>query len=180
MVATMNPLLSRHKNGPRFVTDRIFNRVLTIPAAIDKGMLRSGSWPKMYLTDPPCICVHFEIVYSCLNDTSVETVLIVRRNVLNPVGVTFATLQRALRMTGTVEIHEQRGAVKRLSPQEKIGTTIEAELKTLAQNGIVLSLDADRSNLELCRGAIPKTEEFEEMKREGRVVGKVRKAPCIF
>jgi len=134
---------------------------------LDKRILESKPWPQVYLTDPPCTCVHIEIEYAEKLRTD-GPVLSVRRHVRDPAGVTLRALYDAMHAKGLVAAE---GMYR--SPWEELrvvpDTTIREQLQNLDRKGLKLSLIREGTTVNFCHLCLPTDAEFEEMRRNGRV-----------
>ncbi|KAM0703186.1 hypothetical protein Q7P35_009124 [Cladosporium inversicolor] len=174
LVARVNPLLKLEgrKKMDMLVKKMVLPREVVLDSAIlDKRILDSKAWPHMYLTDPPCACVHIDVDYA---DTSLIgcTVLRARRCVYDPAGVTFGAIHDALHEKGPDAIYERRKHAQVDSEMcIEHETTIREQLQILEREGFRLSVTERLSVVEFCHLTTPSEAEFEEMGRTGRVEG---------
>jgi hypothetical protein len=143
-------------------------------AFLDKRILESNAWPHMYLTDPPCACVHIDADYA--DDSSYGcSVLRARRCVYDPAGVTFGAIYNALHERGPVAIYRRRKYAMTDTENKFLPeTTIREQLKILEGKGFQPSLTEQFSIVEFFHLTVPSEDEFEEMSRTGRVKGAER------
>jgi hypothetical protein len=139
-------------------------------AALDERILKPNPRPNMYLTDPPCTCVHVDVdYYDALRGSEI---LKIRRRVYSSAGVTFGAIFEALHAKGPVAVYLKWSDVWTnrdlyISPE----TTIRQQLEFQERDGYHLALIEQNSRVEFCHLAFPREEEFEEMSRTGRVEG---------
>lgn len=173
IVSRLNPLLKREfcQTTDLLARRMVLPREFLDSAFLGKRILESKAWPHMYLTDPPCTCVHIDVDYA---DTShfYCPVLRARRCVYDPAGVTFGAIHDALQEKGPVAIYERRKYAQgdcelRLEHE----TTVRERLEILEQDGFRPSITEKLSVVEFCHLITPSEAEFEEMNRTGSVEG---------
>jgi hypothetical protein len=170
LVARINPLLKLQRREGEDIEDILRPRD-TLPSAIlNKRILEANARPHMYLTDPPCTCVHIDVDYD--DEVKASEVLRVRRRVCDPAGVTFGAIYEALHAKGPVALYEGRNNTwydheLYISPE----TTIRQQLEFQERDGYHLVLTERHSIVEFCHLRLPSEGDFEETNRTGRVVG---------
>lgn len=172
-VAHLNPLLRirRLEDDPIFIDDVSNTEKSSACAILDKRILESNARPHMYLTDPPCTCVHIDVEYG---GTTVRhcQVLRVRRSVYDPAGVTFGAIHKAPHEKGLVAVYERDKFVWfRYESIIEQHTTLRKQIQNLEQEGGHVSLAEEISTIEFCHFCIPSEADFEDISRSGRVKG---------
>lgn len=173
LVARVNPILKLEgrKKMDMLIKRMVLPREDLDSALLDKRILGSKAWPHMYLTDPPCACVHIDVDYAATSLIGC-TVLRVRRCVYDPAGVTFGAIHDALHEKGPVAIYERRKYAQGDSEMcIEHETTIHEQLQILEREGFRLSVTEPLSVVEFCHLTTPSEAEFEEMDCTGRVEG---------
>ena len=173
LVARINPLLRLYRPEGRdmYIEDVLQAKDTLSSAVLDKRILELNLQPHMYLTDPPCTCVHIDVIYHSETIQPCE-VLRVRRRVYGPTGVTFGAIHDALHAKGPVAVYGGPSDVYRerefyISPDTSMGQQLEFQ----ERDGYHLVLAEQYSVVEFCHLALPSEAEFEEMNRTGRVEG---------
>lgn len=171
IVVRINPLL---KLGRYKKTSVMFKRPapplkVADSAFLDERILELNQRPHMYLTNPPCTCVHIDVDYDSAGVRHCE-VLRIRRCVYDPAGVTFGAIYEALHAKGLVATYERRKFVW-FEDDNNIAqnTTLREQLRLQVQDGYDQELIEPLSMVEFCHVAAPSDAEFEEMGRTGRI-----------
>jgi hypothetical protein len=177
MVASINPLLQPFGATGSPIAKRLLFRNEFDYGFINRHMLKLQALPHMYLTNPPPTCVHFVVEYREKRRIDGATVS-VRRSVCNPAGVTFGAIYKKIHERGAVGvvIYERRkdnaiGGLKRVENSLLPDTTVREQIALLEQRGFGVSIGEGRVDIWFCHLATPSDEEFEEMRRNGRVEG---------
>ena len=173
LVARINPLLRLHRpeSRDRYLEDVLQAKDTLSSAFLDKRILEANLQPHMYLTDPPCTCVHIDGIYYIKSIQSCE-ILRVRPRVYDPTGVTFGAIHEAIHVKGPATAYEGANDVYHerrfhISPD----TAIRQQLEFRERDGYHLVVAERYPIIEFCHLALPSEAEFEEMDRAGSIKG---------
>lgn len=176
-IVRINPLLELRRgseNKDMHIDKAMESRGILDSAYLDERICESKAWPNMYLTDPPCTCVHIDVDYA---DTSLIgcPVLRARRCVYDPAGVTFGAIYETLHEKGPIAVYERRKFVWNdyelyIEHNTTMREQVELQEKEFYRPCHISFTDG-LSIVEFCNLTLPTEAEFEEMSRTGRVVG---------
>lgn len=175
ITARTNPILQTigYKSIP--VADRLLYTGFLDYATVNERMLTSQALSHMYLTNPPCTCVH--IVAQFISKPHADGPMItVYRNVYDRAGVTFGAVYETLHKKGAVVVYEGHkdrliGGEERARRFLQPDTTLREQIVVLEQRGFRVSLDEGKIHVTFCHLVFPSDAEFEEMRRNGCVEG---------
>ena len=158
VIARLNPLLVAEDYDIDDSPNVTQSLPLVVSTSIDKRILNSKTWPEMYLTNPPCTNVKLSFHYFAEPDRQRQSRLFVHRNVRDPAGVTFATVQKVLHEEGDVVIVISDCEVvpqDEWNYQKVEGTTVREQIDHHRRRGVKLVLHPEVSGIRSYSVTIP-------------------------
>lgn len=157
MIAKLNPLLMPVGWGHEGTWDGTVFMATVDSTKIDERILNSKTWPKMYVTDPPCTRMRVVFVYSEEVGFQRQPRIQIERAVYNPAGVTFADIWDALHSKGDVTVFGDRELVREGHEEdlEVENTTLCEQIENHRRNGVTVTLNEDKSLITSISVTIP-------------------------